>query len=74
MLFRCLRSGNTVNIDQQDDIARMKFHEGYEAVEVSTHSQGESNEHNEMQSAFAQAPQVAQAEVKRKGRPPKVNH
>jgi cupin superfamily acireductone dioxygenase involved in methionine salvage len=74
-LFKCLRSGNVVNIDQQDDIDRMKFHEGYVAVgEVSTHSQGDSHEHNEMQSAFAQAPQVAEAEVKAKkrGRPSKV--
>lgn len=77
-LFKCLRSGNTVNIEQQDDIDRMKFHEGYVAVgevtEVSTHSQGDRYEQHEMQSAFAQAPQVAEAEVKAKkrGRPSKV--
>lgn len=32
MLFRCVRSGNVVNIDQQDDIDRMKAHEGYVPV------------------------------------------
>ena len=28
-LFKCLRSGNTVEIFQEDDIERMKGHEGY---------------------------------------------
>lgn len=32
MLFRCIRSGNTVNIEQIDDIERMKYHEGYVPV------------------------------------------
>ncbi len=37
MLFRCLRSGNTVDIVQQDDIARMMNFEGYEPVKETQH-------------------------------------
>ena len=34
MLFKCLRSGNTVDIEQQDDIDRMMTHEGYAKVDT----------------------------------------
>jgi hypothetical protein len=78
-LFKCLRSGNVVNIDQQDDIDRMKFHEGYvaveEVIEVSTHLHGENHGVQIPQNAEAQAGQDAEAEVivaKRKGRPRKI--
>jgi hypothetical protein len=41
MLFKCKRSGNTINVEQPDDIERMKTHEEY--TQVSTHSQGEQD-------------------------------
>ena len=72
MLFRCLRSGNTVNIEQPDDIERMKTHEEY--VQVSTHSQGDDHgkEATRPQDAQAYPHQDAQAKVlRRPGRPKK---
>ncbi len=62
MLFRCLRSGNTVNIDQKDDIERMMNFEGYECVEriepsiqSVTHSVGEDHGLQETQNAVEEA-------------------
>jgi len=65
MLFRCLRSGNTVNIDQQDDIDRMMHYEGYECVERTeriepsiqsvTYSVGEDHGLQETQNAVEEA-------------------
>ena len=66
MLFKCLRSGNTVNIDDPEDIARMKFHEGYSQInqEVSHGLQTEN-----AQTFPDQNPEAK--EVKKRGRPKK---
>ncbi len=75
MLFRCKRSGNTINIEQPDDIERMKTHEEYTQVisQVSTHSQGEQHGLQETQQD-AKAPEAEVKELhqpKRRGRPTK---
>jgi len=79
MLFKCKRSGNTINVEQPDDIERMKTHEEYTQVtpQVSTHSQGEQHGLQEI----AQDAKATEAEVKaevqqvqqpkRRGRPAK---
>ena len=65
MLFKCLRSGNTVEIDQPDDIDRMKTHEGYIQVQEINHGlQTEDAEAHPDQSPEAK-------EVKKRGRPKK---
>jgi hypothetical protein len=71
MLFKCKRSGNTINVEQPDDIERMKTHEEY--TQVSTHSQGEQHGLQEKQTDESTVPQAGQnAEAKvRRGRPPK---
>jgi len=66
MLFRCKRSGNTINIEQPDDIERMKTHEEY--TQVSTHSQGEQHGLQETQQD-AKAPEAEVKQPKRRGRP-----
>ena len=68
MLFRCLRSGNTVNIEQQDDIDKMKFHEGYEPVKEI------QDEKEAIQEVPVQVPHEAEVlkVVKQRGRPKKV--
>jgi hypothetical protein len=75
MLFRCKRSGNTINIEQPDDIERMKTHEEYTqvAAQVSAYSQGEQHGMQEKQTDESTVPQAGQnAEAKvRRGRPPK---
>ena len=63
MLFRCRRSGNTVNIEQPDDIERMKTHEEYAAVEIQNETS--SNEAVEV----TEAPKTEV--LKRRGRPRK---
>lgn len=76
--FKCKRSGNTINVEQPDDIERMKTHEEYTQVtiQVSTHSQGEQHGLQEI----AQDAEAPEAEVKaltqlqqpkRRGRPAK---
>jgi len=71
MLFKCKRSGNTINIEQPDDIERMKTHEEY--TQVSTHSQGEQHGlQEEQQDAKAPEAEVKQSQQpKRRGRPAK---
>lgn len=71
MLFKCLRSGNTVEISDPEDIERMKFHEGYIQFQGDNHAL--PNEKNASpEDAQAHPHQDAQAkEVKRRGRPPK---
>jgi hypothetical protein len=59
-LFKCLRSGNTVEIFQEDDIDRMKDHEGY--IRLDLH-QGENHEVSSPENAKAQTDQDAKAEV-----------
>lgn len=67
MLFKCLRSGNTVNIDDPEDIERMKTHEGYEVV---NHKETDHGLQTEDAEAFqSEAPEAK--EVKKRGRPKK---
>ena len=70
MLFRCLRSGNTVNIEQQDDIDKMKFHEGYEPVKEIQ----DEKEVTKADEVPVQVPHEAEVlkVVKQRGRPKKV--
>jgi len=65
MLFRCLRSGNTVNINQQEDIDRMISYEGYEPVKEI---QIEANE--KTPEAIQDEPQAPPV-LKQRGRPRK---
>lgn len=72
MLFRCLRSGNTVDIEQIDDIERMYTHEGYEKVvthEVPFDVISELEIRDEIQNTHAEAADTP--EVKKRGRPRK---
>ncbi len=63
-LFKCLRSGNTVEIHQEDDVERMKDHEGYIRLDAP---QPKGDDHEEMplaQDAVETQPgKNAQAEV-----------
>lgn len=72
MLFRCKRSGNTINIDQPDDIERMRVHEEYTEVieQVSTHYQGDQDGLREKeQNAETSETEVKQShQPKRRGR------
>lgn len=36
IVFRCKRSGNTVSFENENDIAQMRKHEGYEEVVEET--------------------------------------
>ena len=83
MLFKCLRSGNTVNIDQQDDIDRMMTHEGYAKVvthEVPFDVISEMEIQDEIQETHADADEAVEDAqeaqvlkvVKQRGRPKKV--
>ncbi len=65
MLFRCLRSGNTVEITQPDDIERMKDYEGYVAIKEEDH--GLQTE--DAEALQSEAPEAK--EVKKRGRPKK---
>ena len=79
MLFRCLRSGNTVDIEQIDDIDRMRTHEGYERVEVHaspfdvTTEMETKNEDAQITAAIEvqEAPQEDAPVLKKRGRPRK---
>jgi hypothetical protein len=67
MLFKCKRSGNTINVEQPDDIERMKTHEEY--TQVSTHSQGEQDGLRK-KAQDAEAPEAEVLTVaKKRGRP-----
>ena len=39
VIFRCKRSGNTVNFSNENDIAGMRKHEGYEEVALAAQPQ-----------------------------------
>ncbi len=59
--FKCLRSGTIVSFTNENDIAGLRTHEGYEEVNVETDT--------------LEAEPAAQAEekmTKLRGRPPKV--
>ena len=65
--FKCLRSGNTISLNDPEDVERMKTHEGYILV-----NQGDNHEDASPQDAQAQPDQTAEAkEVKQRGRPKK---
>ncbi len=61
-LFKCLRSGNTVEIFQEDDVERMKDHEGYIRLDVPQ-PKGDDHEVSVAKNAEAQTDQNAEAEV-----------
>lgn len=65
-LFRCLRSGRTVEFTDPEDIEKMKDNESY--VKVSTHSQGEQDVMRNKVKEDAQQGQEA-PQVKKRGRP-----
>lgn len=68
MLYRCIRSGRTMEFNDPEDIEQMKTNESYVPIEVSTHSQGEphglqqTNEKDAVE-VSSKAPQV------KRGRP-----
>lgn len=82
MLYKCVRSGRTMEVTNPDDIIQMKTNESYIAlepypipsestVEVSTHSQGDSDglrKKEEVTVENADAP----SQVKKRGRPAKA--
>lgn len=57
--FRCKRSGNLVSFTNENDIAGLRKHEGYEEVK------------DVMQEEITDAIAPPAAEVKKRGRPPK---
>ena len=65
MLFKCRRSGNIINIEQPDDVERMKTHEEYSIVEVPVEANTNTNEAVEV----TEAPKTEV--LKRRGRPRK---
>mgnify|MGYP001023408799 CR=1 FL=1 len=68
MLYRCLRSGRTVEINDPEDIEKMKDNESYVIAEVSAHSQGEQDGmRNEVKEDAQQGQEAPQ--VKKRGRP-----
>ena len=64
--FKCKRSGNFVSFSNEDDIAGLRKHEGYEEVK------DEANEANEANEAV-QIPQAHKEEVLKKRGRPKTN-
>lgn len=72
MLYRCLRSGRTVEINDPEDIEKMKDNESYVIAEVSAHSQGE--QHGLQETNEKDAVEVARKapQVKSRGRPKKT--
>ena len=74
MLYKCLRSGNTVEITDPEDIARMQYHEGYSPIiEIEGEDHALRNEKDaspEDAQAFPHQGSEAK-EVKKRGRPPK---
>ncbi len=62
MRFRCVRSGNYVCLDNEDDIKHMRNHEGYVEIKDETHA----DETVQVQKA---APQEV---LKKRGRPARV--
>ena len=65
--FKCLRSGNTISLNDPEDVERMKTHEGYILV-----NQGDNHEDASPQDAKTRPDQTAEAkEVKQRGRPKK---
>jgi hypothetical protein len=75
-LFRCLRSGNTVEISQPDDVERMKDHEGYVRVtEEEQHGMQQTPPAPEAAKEVTASTQVIESTVtlqKKRGRPAKV--
>ena len=71
MLFKCLRSGNTVDIEQQDDIDRMKTHEGYELVKEIQHEEETKAYADEVPVQVPHEEEVLKV-VKQRGRPKKA--
>lgn len=71
MLFKCVRSGRTMEVNDPEDIVQMKTNESYIIVEVSAHSQGDSDGlRKETQEVTFQNADAA-PEVKKRGRPRK---
>ena len=68
MLFRCLRSGNTVEISDPEDVERMKFHEGYQPVLGENHGLHEKTPSPE-DAATCSGENAEAKEVKKRGRP-----
>ena len=63
--FKCLRSGNTISLNDPEDVERMKTHEGYVLA-----NQGDNHEVQIPQDAETLSGQDAEAkEVKQRGRP-----
>lgn len=68
MLYRCIRSGRTMEFNDPEDIEQMKTNESYVPIEVSTHSQGEQDGmRNEVKEDAQQGQEAPQ--VKKRGRP-----
>ena len=69
MLFRCVRSGRTMEITDPDNIVQMRNNESY--VEVSAYSQGEQNGLRKETEEVPVQNADAAPKVKRLGRPRK---
>ena len=72
MLFKCVRSGRTMEVNDPEDIVQMKTNESYVIVEVSAYSQGEQDGlRKETEEVTIQNADAA-PEVKKRGRPAKA--
>lgn len=70
MLFKCIRSGRTMEVTDPEDIVQMKSNESY--IEVSAHSHGEQHGLQETAQREVEAPRQDAVPVKRRGRPARV--
>ena len=71
MLFKCVRSGRTMEVNDPEDIVQMKTNESYVIVEVSAvsaHSQGDSDGLRKETKEVPVQNADAAPEVKKRGR------
>lgn len=66
MFYKCIRSGNTLEVTDPEDIEKMKTNESY--VLIGDSSEKASQEEIPVQNADAPS------QVKQRGRPAKVKH
>lgn len=65
--FRCKRSGNTVSFTNENDIAGLRLHEGYDEI-IETPSFLRTPD-----DVAYEHPEVVEEKPKQKGRPKKLN-
>ena len=70
--FKCIRSGNVVSFDNEDDIAQLRKHEGYmEVLDERPRTQGITEEGKEGKDAEEKVLIEGTITLKKRGRPKK---